>query len=162
MADDRTKIITQANIINRPLYFANLKVKYFYPDMPKLENKIGSNWIDLYTAEEESFLPGDFKLVPLGVGIILPEGCEAIIAMRSSTYKKYRITQTNGIGIIDNEYCGEEDQWKLPVKAERSVTIPAHTRLCQFRILTNQPVIMFDTVDHLKDDSRGGFGSTGN
>ena len=56
----------------------------------------------------------------------------------------------------------EEDQWKLPVKAERSVTIPAHTRLCQFRILTNQPVIMFDTVDHLKDDSRGGFGSTGN
>ena len=104
---------------------------------------------------------GDFKLVPLGVAMKLPEGYEAILAPRSSTFRRYGLIQTNGIGVVDSSYSGNDDQWMMPVLATRDVSIQKGTRLCQFRIQKNQPPVSFNAVESLDSPNRGGFGSTG-
>ena len=91
----------------------------------------------------------------------LPAGYEAHIAPRSSTFKNYGILQTNGVGVVDQSYCGDGDQWHMPVYATRDVTIPQGARICQFRILENQPRLTFCQVERLEGPDRGGFGSTG-
>ena len=105
--------------------------------------------------------PGEARLIPLGVAIALPEGYEAHIAPRSSTFKHYGILQTNSVGVVDSSYCGDHDQWQMPVYATRDVTIEKNARICQFRILRNQPALTFTQVEHLGGPDRGGFGSTG-
>lgn len=137
-----------------------IKIKYFTDIIPisYIEN---GDWIDLRAAETISFKAGEHKLVPLGVGMILPEGYEAHIVPRSSTFKKYGIIQTNHVGIIDNSYSGEEDEWKFSAYATRDTIINKNDRICQFRIIERQPNIKFNIVSHLNDKSRGGFGSTG-
>ena len=104
---------------------------------------------------------GEFRLIPLGVAMELPAGYEAHIAPRSSTFKNYGILQTNGVGVVDQSYCGDGDQWHMPVYATRDVTIPQGARICQFRILENQPRLTFCRVERLEGPDRGGFGSTG-
>ena len=139
-----------------------IKVKYFSDDMEPLCYVDGkSDWIDLHTAEEVTLKAGEFRLIPLGVAIALPEGYEAHIVPRSSTFKNYGILQTNSIGVVDCSYCGDNDQWRMPVYATRDVTIEKGARICQFRIMKNQPQLEFLTVDHLDGPDRGGFGSTG-
>ena len=91
----------------------------------------------------------------------LPDGYEAIVAPRSSTFKNYGLIQTNGIGIIDSTYCGNNDEWLMPVLATRETMIHKNDRICQFRIQKKQPTIKFVVVDKLGDEDRGGFGSTG-
>lgn len=137
-----------------------IKIKYFTDIIPisYIEN---GDWIDLRASETISFKAGEHKLVPLGVGMILPEGYEAHIVPRSSTFKKYGIIQTNHVGIIDNSYSGEEDEWKFSAYATRDTIINKNDRICQFRIIERQPNIRFNIVSHLNDKSRGGFGSTG-
>ena len=139
-----------------------IKVKYFSDDMEPLCYVDGkSDWIDLHTAEEVTLKAGEFRLIPLGVAIALPEGYEAHIVPRSSTFKNYGILQTNSMGVVDCSYCGDNDQWRIPVYATRDVTIEKGARICQFRIMKNQPQLEFLTVDHLDGPDRGGFGSTG-
>ena len=139
-----------------------IKVKYFPDDMEPLCYVDGkSDWIDLHTAEEVTLKAGEFRLIPLGVAIALPEGYEAHIVPRSSTFKNYGILQTNSMGVVDCSYCGDNDQWRMPVYATRDVTIEKGARICQFRIMKNQPQLEFLTVDHLDGPDRGGFGSTG-
>ena len=139
-----------------------IKVKYFSDDMEPLCYVDGkSDWIDLHTAEEVTLKAGEFRLLPLGVAIALPEGYEAHIVPRSSTFKNYGILQTNSMGVVDCSYCGDNDQWRMPVYATRDVTIEKGARICQFRIMKNQPQLEFLTVDHLDGPDRGGFGSTG-
>ena len=139
-----------------------IKVKYFSDDMEPLCYVDGkSDWIDLHTAEEVTLKAGEFRLIPLGVAIALPEGWEAHIVPRSSTFKNYGILQTNSMGVVDCSYCGDNDQWRMPVYATRDVTIEKGARICQFRIMKNQPQLEFLTVDHLDGPDRGGFGSTG-
>lgn len=104
---------------------------------------------------------GEFRYLRLGVGMILPEGYEAHIAPRSSTFKNFGIILTNSVGVVDNSYCGDADEWKAPVYALRDTRIKKNDRICQFRIMERQPELEFVTVDKLRDDSRGGFGSTG-
>lgn len=141
----------------------NIKIKYFTDIEPVEyiggENK--SNWIDLRCAEDIDLKAGEFKLIPLGVGMILPEGYEANIVPRSSTFKNYGIIQTNHYGVIDNSYSGDNDQWRFPAYATRDVHISKNDRICQFRINKIQPTIEFETVEHLNDTDRGGFGSSG-
>lgn len=120
-----------------------------------------SDWYDLRAAESISIKKGEFKLVPLGVAMKLPRGYEAHVVPRSSTFKNYGIIQTNGVGIIDNSYCGDKDQWFMPVYATRDTSIEFNDRICQFRIVKKQPVIDFNKVFHLIGRNRGGFGSTG-
>lgn len=139
-----------------------IKVKYTAKGIKHpLKVVQGSDWIDLYTENEEMLTIGSYKPISLGVSIELPQKYEAIIAARSSTFKNWGIIIPNGIGIIDNSYNGNDDVWHFLAFATRDVVIPAGTRLCQFRILRNQPAIEIKSVLSLYNENRGGFGSTG-
>lgn len=138
----------------------NITIKYFDKEIEKLSQKDYGDWIDLRAAETVELKAGEHKIIPLGVGMILPDGYEAHIAPRSSTFKSWGILQTNSPGIIDNSYSGEEDQWKMSVYATRDTVIEKNDRVCQFRIVEKQPRLEF-FEGHLHDKSRGGFGSTG-
>lgn len=138
-----------------------IKIKYFTDQIDKLTKITQGDWIDLRSAETIALKAGDFKLIPLGVAMQLPAGYEAHIVPRSSSFKNWGILQTNSIGIIDNSYCGDNDQWLMPVYATRDTIINQNDRICQFRIVANQPSIEFTEVDSLDSQGRGGFGSTG-
>lgn len=139
-----------------------IKIKYFTEEIDKLTYIDGkSDWIDLRASETVVLKEGEFKLIPLGVAMELPGGYEAHVVPRSSTFKNYGILQTNSCGIIDGSYCGDEDMWRMPVYATRDTVIQKNDRICQFRIVENQPKIKFQQVTSLINESRGGFGSTG-
>ena len=138
----------------------SIKIKVF-TDIEHIEKISQGDWIDLRAAETVSLSKGEFKLISLGVGMILPDGYEAHIVPRSSTFKKFHIIQTNHMGIIDNSYCGEQDEWKFPALAVEDTIINKNDRICQFRIVKKQPEIVFEQVEKLSDTSRGGFASTG-
>lgn len=142
-----------------------IKVKYFENHegltVEPLKKIDKGDWIDLRANETISLRKGDFRLIPLGVGMKLPEGYEAHIVPRSSTFKNWGILQTNSTGIIDNSYSGNNDQWLMSVFATRDTIIQRNDRICQFRVVEKQPMIGFDTVDVLDDVDRGGFGSSG-
>ncbi len=140
----------------------NIKIKYFSDDIEKLEYIDGkSDMIDLRAAKDITLKAGEFALIPLGVAMEMPAGFEAHIYPRSSTYKNFGLTQANSVGVIDNSYCGDNDQWMYPAIASRNVTIHKNDRICQFRIVRNQPEINFCEVEQLVEKDRGGFGSTG-
>lgn len=139
-----------------------IKIKYFTEEIEKLDYIDGkSDWIDLRASENITLKAGEFKLIPLGVAMELPKGYEAHVVPRSSTFKTWGIIQTNSMGIIDGSYCGDEDMWRMPVYATRDTKINVNDRVCQFRIMENQPKIDFEEVEHLSNSNRGGFGSTG-
>lgn len=140
----------------------NIKIKYFDNEIDKITNiECKSDWYDLRVAETVTLKAGEYKLIPLGIGMILPDGYEANIVPRSSTFKNYGIIQTNSFAVIDNSYSGDNDQWFLPVYATRDVTINKNDRICQFRINKRQPMYTFEEVEHLNNIDRGGIGSTG-
>lgn len=140
----------------------NIEIKYFSDKIEKLRYIDGkSDWIDLRAAEEVSLKKGEFKLIPLGVAMKLPDGYEAHVVPRSSTFKNFGVLQVNSMGIIDASYSGDNDQWFWPALAVRDTVIHVNDRICQFRIMENQPRIEFTEVDKLKGPDRGGFGSTG-
>lgn len=136
-----------------------IKVKYFNDDTDKML-QLG-DWIDLRAAETVTLIAGQFALIPLGVAMELPKGYEAHLVPRSSTFKNYGIIQTNSIGIIDNSYSGDNDEWKMPVYATRNTQINKGDRICQFRVIKTMGKIEIEEVDHLSSADRGGFGSTG-
>lgn len=138
-----------------------IKIKYFVPDIEPVAPISKGDWIDLRAAEDKEIKSGEWTLVRLGVGMILPRGYEAHVAPRSSTFKNFGILVANSFGIIDNSYSGEDDEWRLPVVALRDTVIHKGDRICQFRIVKNQPKTRIVTVKKLRDKSRGGFGSTG-
>ena len=139
-----------------------ITIKYFTDKIEKLTYIDGkSDWIDLRCAEEIQMKAGEFKLIPLGVAMELPKGYEAHVVPRSSTYKNFGIIQSNHMGLIDETYCGPNDWWRMPVIAMRDTEIHVNDRICQFRIQKHQPKIVFDEVEELTGEDRGGFGSTG-
>lgn len=138
----------------------NIKIKYF-ADIEKIKPIEKGDWIDLRAAETAELKKGEFKLIPLGIGMELPEGYEAHVVPRSSTYKNFKIIETNSMGIIDNSYCGDNDQWFFPAYALEDTIINKNDRICQFRIVEKQPKINFEEVNELKNPDRGGHGSTG-
>ena len=138
-----------------------IKIKYL-SDIAHLEYIDGkSDWIDLRAAETVKMSADSFKLIPLGIAMQLPAGYEAHIVPRSSTFKNFGVIQTNHMGIIDETYCGDNDQWFFPAYALRDTVIHAGDRICQFRIMEHQPKIEFKAVESLGNDDRGGHGSTG-
>ena len=139
-----------------------IKVKFHDGKIGPISSAHVGEWIDLSTPNDISMKAGEFKIIDLGVSIALPEGYEAILAPRSSTFKKYGLLQANGIGIIDCLYCGDDDRWGWAAYATRDIEVPANTHLCQFRIQKQQPKITIIEVDTLNNKNRGGFGSTGN
>ena len=138
-----------------------IKIKYHSDEIERLGKFDKGDWIDLRSAEVVELKKGESALISLGISVQLPEGYEMIIAPRSSTYKKFGIIQTNSIGVIDSSYNGDNDIIMMPVLADRDTRIKVNDRICQFRIQKNQPEIVFEEVDSLDNDDRGGFGSTG-
>ncbi len=138
-----------------------VRVRYWNAAVPRLQpigNK--SDWIDLRAAETVSLKKGEFRLIHLGVAMKLPEGYEAHLAPRSSTFKNWKILQTNSVGVVDSSYCGNEDWWKMPVYATEDTIIEEGSRIAQFRIMEKQPELRF-IESELDAENRGGFGSTG-
>lgn len=140
----------------------NIRIKYFTDRMINwsisTENLTG---LICEPARPVELKAGEFKLIPLGVAMELPKGYEAHVVPRSSTFKNYGLLQVNSCGIIDGSYCGDEDMWRMPVYATRDTVVNLNDRICQFRIMQNQPQIVFQEVNALGNSNRGGFGSTG-
>ncbi len=139
----------------------NIKIKYFDKEIDKVEKISKGDLIDLRAAETVEMKKGDFRLIPLGVGMKLPDGYKANMYPRSSTYKNFGIIQANSVGQIDNSYSGDADEWRFPAIALRNTVIHKNDRICQFEIQKIQPEIEFIEVEHLDEVSRGGIGSTG-
>lgn len=137
-----------------------IKIKYL-KEIEPIKHMVIGDWLDLRCAEDTVLKRGEFKYIPLGVSMELPLGYEAIIVPRSSTFKNYGIIQTNGVGVIDETYCGPNDEWHFPALAVRDTFIPKNTRICQFRLLNHQPSIIFNVSDLTHNKDRGGLGSTG-
>lgn len=138
----------------------SIRIKYFR-DIEPIQKFENGDWIDLRSGIDIDLKAGDQVLIPLGVGMILPDGYEAHIVPRSSTLKKFGIIQGNHMGIVDNSYSGDEDEWMMSVIAFRDTHISKNDRICQFRVMKKQPKLVFEKVKHLNETSRGGFGTTG-
>ena len=138
-----------------------IKIKYFTDKIDKIKIIEKGDWHDLRAAERVELKAGEFKLIPLGIAMQLPENHEAHVVPRSSTYKNFGIIQTNHQAVIDESYCGDNDQWFYPAYALRDTVININDRICQFRIMEKQPQITFEEVEVLGNEDRGGIGSTG-
>lgn len=138
-----------------------IKIKYHNKKIDKIKKFANGDWIDLRAAETVELKAGEYKVISLGISIELPIGYEAHIVPRSSTFKNWGIIQSNQMGIIDNSYSGDDDIWGMPVLATRDTVIHKNDRICQFRIVEKQPEIIFEEVEKLDGQNRGGFGSTG-
>lgn len=154
------QMITEEQLMEMLNPTFEIKIKYLDGATPLQKIEQG-DWIDLYTYEDVELHADEHSYINLGVAMELPLGFEAIVAPRSSTFKKWGILQANSIGIIDHSYCGDDDIWKFSAYAARDTSIPAGTRICQFRIQQVQPKIKFTSVSSLGNAQRGGFGSTG-
>ena len=160
-----------------------IKVKFFDEELYAGDNVLQkieghkSDWIDLRASVDVTIPYFCYQCIPLGIAMQLPKGYEALVVPRSSTFKNFGIIQTNSIGVIDEKYCGDNDQWHFPCiclkPALTSSSNPADNiqqgfteihrgdRICQFRIIKHQPEINFEVVTSLGNEDRGGFGSTG-
>lgn len=138
-----------------------IKIKYFTDKIDKIKKFDNGDWIDLRSAETVELKAGEFKLIPLGVAMELPNGYEAHIVPRSSTYKNFGIIQTNHQAVIDESYCGDNDQWFYPAYALRDTVINVNDRICQFRIMKKQPAFTLVEIPTLGNKDRGGIGSSG-
>lgn len=137
-----------------------IKIKYLR-DIQKIEKINVGDWIDLRSAEDTFIDGGRYKQIPLGVAMELPQGYEALVAPRSSAYRKYGVLMANSIGIVDESYKGDGDEWNFLAYATRDTIIRKNDRICQFRIIEHQPLFILKEVDHLGNENRGGIGSTG-
>lgn len=138
-----------------------IKIKYHNPDLIHIEKIEKGDWIDLRAAENVHIVSGQVGMISLGVSMKLPEGYEAHVVPRSSTFKTWGIIQTNSFGVIDNSYSGTNDIWRFPFYATKDAEIHVNDRICQFRIVEKQPELSFEQCETLDDTDRGGFGSTG-
>ena len=128
----------------------------YFPLDTMMDDKVG-----LLAAERIEIPKDTFYPISLGVGMKLPEGYEAHIIPRSSTFANFGIIMANGIGVIDNSYCGDGDIWHFPAFALRDGIVRFNDRICQFRIVKKQPNFEFCPVVQLGCTNRGGLGSTG-
>ena len=138
----------------------NIQIHYL-DGAEKMNQTERGDWIDCYVYETVELKAGDFALINLGFSCKLPDGYEAHLVPRSSTFKHWGLIQTNSTGVIDQSYCGQDDIWKMPVYATKDTVINAGDRPCQFRIEPKMPKINFNEVDNLNSENRGGFGSSG-
>lgn len=139
-----------------------IKIKYLDDSITRLKKIEKGDWIDLYVAENTVVKENEVTPIPLGIAMKLPDGYEAHLAPRSSTYKNFKIIQANSVGVVDNSYCGPNDWWYFPaISLSGDRMIKKGERICQFRIMKKQPEIEFEVVEKLEDENRGGFGSTG-
>lgn len=137
-----------------------IKIKYL-PGATRMKKVEKGDLIDCYAYETVELKKGESALINLGFACELPQGYEAHLYPRSSTFKNFKVLMTNSVGLIDSSFCGENDIWKMAVYAIEDTVIKAGERPCQFRIMECQPDIEFEEVDSLNNEERGGFGSSG-
>ena len=137
-----------------------IKIKY-HNDVERIDILAQGDWLDLRAAERVEFKAGEHKLISLGVSVQLPQGYEAHVTPRSSTFKHWGLLQPNSPGIIDESYCGEADIWFWSAYATRDTVVEKNDRICQFRLVAKMPRPQLLEVEHLDGASRGGHGSTG-
>lgn len=161
------KEVGQFKIVPSRLY---VKIKYFGDDVTRLSINPKGDLIDLYAAKDVTIEEMDEALIPLGVAMKLPEGYRANLLPRSYTFKKWGIIVTNSMGVIDNLYSGDNDEWKLAVfclkgrnfiNNKKCTVIHKGDKIAQFEIVPIMPKVELEEVDHLDKEDRGGFGSTG-
>lgn len=141
---------------------AKLKIKYHVKELEKLRYIDGkSDWIDLRVAENVSIKQGEYRLISMGISVEIPKGYEMLIVPRSSAYKNFGILQTNAMGVVDESFCGDNDIIHMPILAMRDTELHINDRIGQFRLMPHQPEVHFIEVDHLDNEDRGGFGTTG-
>ena len=141
---------------------AKLKIKYHVKELEKLRDIDGkSDWIDLRVAENVSMKQGEYRLISMGISVEIPKGYEMLIVPRSSAYKNFGILQTNAMGVVDESFCGDNDIIHMPILAMRDTELHINDRIGQFRLMPHQPEVHFIEVDHLDNEDRGGFGTTG-
>ena len=141
---------------------AKVKIKYHVKELEKLRYIDGkSDWIDLRVAENVSMKQGEYRLISMGISVEIPKGYEMFIVPRSSAYKNFGILQTNAMGVVDESFCGDNDIIHMPILAMRDTEIHINDRIGQFRLMPHQPEVHFIEVDHLDNEDRGGFGTTG-
>ena len=141
---------------------AKLKIKYHVKELEKLRYIDGkSDWIDLRVAENVSMKQGEYRLISMGISVEIPKGYEMLIVPRSSAYKNFGILQTNAMGVVDESFCGDKDIIHMPILAMRDTELHINDRIGQFRLMPHQPEVHFIEVDHLDNEDRGGFGTTG-
>jgi dUTP pyrophosphatase len=138
-----------------------ITIKYFNKELPKITKIEKGDWIDLRAAKTIELKKDEFTLIPLGVGMELPKNFEAHVVPRSSTFKNHGIIETNSMGVVDESYKGDNDQWFFPAYALRDTKVEFGERICQFRIMEKMPEIEFVEVQQLGNEDRGGHGSTG-
>lgn len=136
------------------------RVKYLR-DVQPIEVIKKGDWIDLRAGKDILMFKGEYRRIPLGVAIELPKGYEALMAARSSTFEKYGVIMVNGIAIMDESYCGDNDEWHFLAYATKDTFISKNERICQFRVIEHQPELNLITADKLGNADRGGIGSTG-
>lgn len=141
--------------------FEHIKIKYLDDEITPLVMTGYGDWIDLRCAKDILLMKGSYVEIPLGIAVELPKGYEAIIAPRSSAFKKYGFLVANSIAVIDESYNGDNDEWHLLVYGTRDATIPKDTRIAQFRIIEHQPNLGLYKVETLGNPDRGGIGSSG-
>ena len=141
---------------------AKLKIKYHVKELEKLRYIDGkSDWIDLRVAENVSMKQGEYRLISMGISVEIPKGYEMLIVPRSSAYKNFGIFQTNAMVVVDESFCGDNDIIHMPILAMRDTELHINDRIGQFRLMPHQPEVHFIEVDHLDNEDRGGFGTTG-
>ena len=141
---------------------ARLKIKYHVKELEKLRYIDGkSDWIDVRVAENVSMKQGEYRLISMGISVEIPKGYEMLIVPRSSAYNNFGILQTNAMGVVDESFCGDNDIIHMPILAMRDTEIHINDRIGQFRLMPHQPEVHFIEVDHLDNEDRGGFGTTG-
>jgi dUTP pyrophosphatase len=137
-----------------------IKIKYLR-DIEKIKEIAVGDWIDLRAAVDVEMKAGEYKMIPLGVAMELPKGFEALVAPRSSAFRRYGVLLANSIGVIDESFKGDNDEWNFLAYAIRDTVVPKNERICQFRIIEHQPSVELVEVDTLGNPDRGGIGSTG-
>ena len=153
-----------------------INIYYLSPVLPKpprsilLKNSTSSNSISGITSITLNWpilSPlNERAMIPLGFALELPKGWEGHLAPRSSTFKTWGVIQTNSVGVVDDTYIGDNDQWHMPVycleaKNENGSWIKSGDKIGQFRIMEVMPEIEFEEVEVFGNDDRGGFGTTG-
>ncbi len=146
-----------------------IRIKYF-DGATKLEKISKGNWIDVYANKEIFVKENERAMIPLGFALELPRGWEGHLAPRSSTFKTWGIIQTNHVGVVDDTYIGDNDQWHMPVYCLQGkdsndgingTWIKVGDKVGQFRIMEVMPELEFEEVETFGNEDRGGFGSTG-
>lgn len=150
-----------------------IRIKYS-EEATRLKKIAKGNWIDVYANKDMFVKEGERAMIPLGFALELPEGWEGHLAPRSSTFKTWGIIQTNSVGVVDDTYIGDNDQWHMPVFClqgkdtniadgveEKGTWIKKGDKVAQFRIMEVMPEIELEEVETFGNDDRGGFGSTG-